>query len=117
MDPDQDRPGSKLFDTLIVFLKEFLKSQPRQQKHENLPSMQRVNEALPGVLRKGGGGGRGVGRGIYFRGTGEQRPHFEGNKDNIGEQGTKENKFSIFGEHGNKPIYSPPPPPEPPGPC
>ena len=27
-------------------------------------------------------------RGIYFRGTGEQRPNFEENKDNIGEQGT-----------------------------
>ena len=44
-------------------------------------------------------------QGIYFRGTGEQRPNFEGNKDNIGEQGTFENKFSIFGEQGNKPIY------------
>ena len=30
-------------------------------------------------------------KGIYFRGTGEQRPNFEGeqgNKDNIGEPGT-----------------------------
>ena len=27
-------------------------------------------------------------KGIYFRGTGEQRPNFEGNKDNIEEQGT-----------------------------
>ena len=44
--------------------------------------------------------------GIYFSGTGEQRPNFERNKDNIGEQGTKENKFSNFGEQGNKPIYS-----------
>ena len=30
-------------------------------------------EALPGVFGK---------RGIYFRGAGEQRPNFEGNKDN-----------------------------------
>ena len=28
------------------------------------------------------------GKGIYFRGTGEQRPNFAGNKDNVGEQGT-----------------------------
>ena len=40
--------GSKLFDHLIVFLKEFFekvnfeKSQQRQQKHEKLPSIQRV---------------------------------------------------------------------------
>ena len=27
---------------------------------------------------------------IYFRGRGEQRPSFEGNKDNSGEQGTLE---------------------------
>ena len=27
-------------------------------------------------------------KGIYFRGTGEQRPNFEGNNVNIGEQGT-----------------------------
>ena len=40
------------------------------------------SEALPGVL------GNRWKRGIYFRGTGEQRPNFEGNKDNIGEQGT-----------------------------
>ena len=43
------RPGSKPFDTLIVFLKEFFekvnfeKSQQRQQKHEKLPSMQEVD--------------------------------------------------------------------------
>ena len=40
-------------------------------------------EALPGFLDNGK-------RGIYFSGTGEQRPIFEGNgnKDNIGEQGS-----------------------------
>ena len=52
----------------------------------------------PGVL---GNWGK---MGIYFSGTGEQRPNFERNKDNIGEQGTKENKFSNFGEQENKPI-------------
>ena len=31
--------------------------------------------------------------------------NFEGNKDNIWEQGTLENKFVIFGEQGNKQIY------------
>ena len=42
--------GSKLFDTLIVFLKEFFekvnfkKISRRHQKHEKLPSMQRVGE-------------------------------------------------------------------------
>ena len=40
-----------------------------------------TSEALPGVLGTGQ-------KGIYFRGTGEQRSNFEGNKDNIGEQGT-----------------------------
>ena len=34
-------------------------------------------------------------KGKMLRGT--------GNKDNIGEQGTQENNFSIFGEQGNKP--------------
>ena len=52
------------------------------------------NEALLGVL-----GNRGK---RTLRGT---KANFEGNKDNIGEQGTKESKFSIFGEQGNKPIY------------
>ena len=44
---------------------------------------QKITEALPGVL----GNGK---KGIYFRGTGEQRLNFEGNRgtDNIGEQGT-----------------------------
>ena len=36
--------------------------------------------------------------------TGEARSNFEGNKDNIGEQGTQENKFSILMRQGNKPI-------------
>ena len=44
-------------------------------------------------------------KGIYFKGIGEQRQNFEGNKDNIGEQGTYENNFLIFEEQGNKPIY------------
>ena len=39
---------------------------------------------------------------VNLRGT---KANFEGNKDNIWEQGTKESKFSIFGEQGNKPIY------------
>ena len=39
-------------------------------------------EALPGVLENRGE------KCIYIRGTGEQRPNFEGNKDNIGTQGT-----------------------------
>ena len=39
-------------------------------------------EALPGVLENRGE------KYIYIRGTGEQRPNFEGNKDNIGKQGT-----------------------------
>ena len=34
-----------------------------------------------------GYGGTG-GKGIYFRGTGEQMPTFGGNKGNTGEQGT-----------------------------
>ena len=40
--------GSKLFDTLIIFLKEFLKKvdfekkQQRRKKHAKLPSMQRI---------------------------------------------------------------------------
>ena len=45
-------------------------------------------------------------RGIYFRRTGNQKTNFEGNKDNIGDQGTLENDiFSILWEHGNRPIY------------
>ena len=48
--------------------------------------------------------------GIKFMGTGEQMPIFggggeQGNKDNIWEQRTLENKFSIFGEQWNKTIY------------
>ena len=46
--------------------------------------------------------------GIYFRGIGEQRPKFEvkrGTKTILGNREHKKNKFSIFGEHGNKPIY------------
>ena len=47
-----EQNGSKLFDTLIVLLKEFLKKlilkhiSRRQQKHKKLPSMQRV-KGLP----------------------------------------------------------------------
>ena len=42
--------------------------------------------------------------------SGDYRPNFEGSKDNIGEQGTKENKFSfLWGTSqfisGNKPVY------------
>ena len=63
---------------------------------------------LPGVL-----GNRGK---MSFI-SGEQRPNFEGNKDNIGEQGTQENKFSIFGNMGTNQFISgeqvPPPPPPP----
>ena len=33
------------------------------------------------------------GNGIYFRGTEEERPKFEGNRDNIREQGIYENKI------------------------
>ena len=52
LDPDQDRQngsGSKPFDNLMLFLKDFFKKlilkkvSRRQQKHEKLPSMQRVN--------------------------------------------------------------------------
>ena len=58
-------------------------------------------EALPGVL-----GNRGK-KGIYFRGTGEQSPTFEGNGEQrqYGEEGTQENTFSMFVEQGNKPIF------------
>ena len=55
--------------------------------------MQRVNEGVFGNREK---------RAFI---SGEQRLNFEGNKDNIGEQGTYENTFSIFGEQMNKPIY------------
>ena len=44
-------------------------------------------------------------KGIYNRGTKAKFWGEQGNKDNIGKQGTYENKFSIFGEQGNKPIY------------
>ena len=42
--------------------------------------------------------------GIYFRGTGKQRPNFEGNKDNIGETGNIRKQIFHFlgtGEHAN----------------
>ena len=32
----------------------------------------------------------------------EQRPNFEGNKNNIGDNGTYENKFSLGGAQGKK---------------
>ena len=58
---------------------------------------------------------RGPSRGFGEQGerviiSGEHRPNFEGSKDNIGEQGTKENKFSfLWGTSqfisGNKPVY------------
>ena len=54
-----------------------------------------INEALPGVL-----GNRG--KRAFISG---EHGNEQGNKDNIGEQGTYENKFSMFGEQGNKPIY------------
>ena len=59
------------------------------------------NEALPGVL-----GNRGTksfiswekgNKGQIWRGTGEQRQYWG--------TGNIENKFSILGEQGNKPIY------------
>ena len=56
---------------------------PSLSYHLSLRLVLTIFEALPGVL-----GNRGK-RGIYFRGTGEQRPNLEqGNEDNIGEQGT-----------------------------
>ena len=52
---------------------------------------------------------RGTGeKGIYFRGTGKQRPNFEGNmgtKTILGNREHKKTKFRFFGEQGNKPIY------------
>ena len=47
-------------------------------------------------------------KGIYSRGTGEQRPNFEknrGTKTIYGNREHRKNKFSILGEQGNKPIY------------
>ena len=58
--------------------------------------------------------------GIYFKGTEEVSATFEGNKqtkkmlgnmepkENVGEHGTQENKFSIFGEQAS--LFQPPPP-------
>ena len=66
------------------------------------------NEALSGVLGN---------KAIYFRGTGEQMPIFEGNWGTRTLLGNMEhkNKFSIFGEQanlfqGNKGTGTPPPP-------
>ena len=64
-------------------------------------------EAFAGVLAN-------KGNGIYFKGTEEERPNFEGNRDNIGEQGILENKIGgnrgtnqfISEEQGN--MYPPP---------
>ena len=58
-------------------------------------------EALPGVL-----GNRG--KRVFTSGEQGNKGQIlreQGNKYNIGEQGTYENKFSIFGEQENKPIY------------
>ena len=37
----------------------------------------------------------------------------QANKENVGEHGTQENKFSIFGEQASL-FHTPPPPPPPP---
>ena len=41
-------------------------------------------------------------RGIYFIGTGNQKPNFEGNKDNIGDQFTLANDIFRFVETGEQ---------------
>ena len=53
-------------------------------------------EALPGVL---GNSGK---RGIYFRGTWEQRPNFEGNRGTKTILGNREHKTTNFRFLGNK---------------
>ena len=45
-------------------------------------------------------------RDIYSRGTVEQRPNFEGNKDTIWEQGTLKKKFDFFGNRGTSQFIS-----------
>ena len=73
-------------------------------------------EALPGVLGNRGTGsfisGEQGNKGKIWRGLGEQRQYWG--------TGNIENKFSHFGEQGNKPIYfrgtrEQVPPPPPPG--
>ena len=87
---------------------------------------------------RGGGGGRGSGphrrgplggfgeqgkKGVYFRGTGEQRPNFEGNRETKTILGNREHKKTNFrfwgnrgisqfisGEQGNSNPSTPPPP-------
>ena len=60
------------------------------------------------MLSQYGGPPRGFGeqgtQGIYFRGTGEQRPNFEGNRGTKTILGNREHK-SNFRFLGNKPIY------------
>ena len=56
------------------------------------------DEALPGVL-----GNRG--KGHLFQGNKGQNLRGREEQKNIWEQGTQENKFSIFWEQGNKPSY------------
>ena len=78
------------------FVKNREKKMEKRRFSYTLLHIRHIKEALPGF------GGTGERR-IYFRNTGKQRPNFERNKNNIGEQGTLENKFSIFGEQGNPP--------------
>ena len=55
-----------------------------EEEEETTTKIAMTSEALPWILGNGGGG-------IYFRGTGDQKLTFEGvqgNKDNIGDQGT-----------------------------
>ena len=71
-----------------------------------------VIEAFPGIL-----GNRG--KGIYFKGAGEQRPNFKGNRGTktiLGNRVHKRTNIRFFWEQGNKPIYfkgtgTPPPTP------
>ena len=67
-------------------------------------------EGLPGVLVNRG-------KGHLFQGNRGKMPNSEGNKDNILEQGTYENKFSIWKKREqanlfkrNKETGTPPPP-------
>ena len=86
------------------------------QSHQVFPSAPFLvlccSDCVPGPPRGFGE------QGIYFRGTGEQRPNFEGNRGTKTILGNREHKKTNFRFLGNKPIYfrgtreqEPPPPP------
>ena len=63
----------------------------------NMLEVLKIDVALPGFL-----GNRGGGKGIYFRGTGQQSPNVQGNSGTMTIFGNREHKKTNFRFRGNR---------------